>query len=65
MLESCKIEERSVDTRIRILPNADNDLRGRNNLNVLRPETLEKLGSADSNPVITTTKSSQFQASLR
>ena len=65
ILESCNIEDNSVDTNIRIFPNADNDLKGLNNLKVLSIDTLLELGRADNSPVITTIKSSQFQASLK
>ena len=65
MLDSCKIEERSVETNILILPNAERDLKGLNSLKVLNIDTLSKLGRADNIPVTTTIKSSQFQASLK
>ncbi len=65
MPPSYTIDESKVVTRRRMLLRVERERRGRNSRKVRRTETFSKLGRELRIPVITTMKSSQFQASLR
>ena len=58
------MEVSNVFIKVRMLGSTDNDLSGRKSLKVLRALTLPKSMRLRS-PVRTTTKSSQFQGSLK